>query len=275
MARSSIAASRAPRPTKLELSNLPAPVFTAVDGITQAAAALVYLIVGVAGWLRAPRDIRTRVFLAFSLANVVVFGIPTVWWLRGTTDPTKLPAAATAAMISALGLGVLLLFHFTQVFPRRRLWIRSSGIQMGVAYVLAPLTIATVVRFAPASVDKLTIGYTLVLLVFGFPLVMLLGIVLPVSAIVSLLRSHRDLQRVGPVGLKRPIEWILVSQIAGGTLAVVFAPVLTIVAPSGTLQSILTLATFAFGLLTPAAYAAAIWRYGMLEVNPDEQPAAP
>jgi hypothetical protein len=273
MARSSIAASRAPPPTKLALT-LPAPAITAVDGVTQAVAALVYVIVGVAGWLRAPRDIRTRVFLAFSLANVVVLGIPTGWWLRGATDPTKLPAVATATVISALGVGALLLFHFTQVFPRRRPWIHSSGIQMGVAYLLAPLTIGTLVRFAPASVEKLTTGYMLVLLVFGFPLLVLLGIVLPVAAIVSLLRSHRDLQQVGPVGLKRPIEWILVSQIAGGTLAVVFAPVLAVVAPNGTLQSILTLVTFAFGLLTPAAYAAAIWRYGLLEVNPDEQPAA-
>jgi hypothetical protein len=272
MARSSIAARRAPPPTKLDLRNLPAPVFTPVDGTTQAVAALVYLIVGVGGWLRAPRDIRTRVFLAFSLANVVVFGIPTVWWLRGTTDPTKLPVVAAATIMSALGVGALLLFHFTQVFPRRRPWIQSSGIQMGVAYVLAPLTIATLVRFVPDSVAKLTTSYTLVFLVFGFPLLVLLGIVLPVAAIVSLLRSHRDLQRVGPDGLKRPIEWILISQIAGGTLAVVFAPVLAVVAPNGILQSILTLATFAFGLLTPAAYAAAIWRYGLLDVDPEQPP---
>jgi hypothetical protein len=273
MAGSSIAATRAP-PTKLDLGTLSAPVFTAVDGVTQAAAALVYLTVGIAGWLRAPRDIRTRVFLAFSLANAVVFGIPTVWWLRGTTDPTKLPLGTTAAVISALGIGALLLFHFTQVFPTRRPWIKSSGIQMAAAYVLAPLTIATLVRFAPASLDKLTPGYVLVFLVFGFPLLVLLGILLPVAAILSLLRSHRDLQRVGPAGLRRPIELILISQIAGGTLAVVFAPVLAGVAPNGTLQSVLTIATFAFGLLTPAAYAAAIWRYGLLDVDVEGEPPA-
>jgi hypothetical protein len=93
--------------------------------------------------------------------------------------------------------------------------------------------------------------------------------VLPVAAIVSLLRSHRELQRTGPIGLKRPIEWILISQIAGGTLAVVFAPVLAVVAPNGMLQSALTFATFAFGLLTPAAYGAAIWKYGLLNVPID------
>jgi hypothetical protein len=231
---------------------------------------VIYLTVGGAAWLRAPRDIRTRVFFAFSIANVVVFGIPTVWWLRGMTDPTKLPVAATAAVMSALGVGALLLFHFTQVFPRRRPWIRSSGVQMAVAYVLAPLTIGTLVRFAPASVDKLTSPYVLVFLVFGFPLLVLLGFVLPVAAIVSLLRSHREVQQAGPTALKRPIEWILVSQVAGGTLAVVFAPVLAVVAPNGILQSILTVAIWGFGLLTPIAYAASIWKYRVLDVTDDE-----
>jgi hypothetical protein len=190
------------------------------------------------------------------------------------TDPTKLPAAATAAVMSALGVGALLLFHFTQVFPRRRPWIVSSGIQMAVAYVLAPLTIATLVRFAPTSIDRLTGSYTIVFLAFGFPLLVLLGFILPVAAIVSLLRSYRDVQQTGPAALKRPIEWILVSQVAGGTLAVVFAPVLAVVAPNGTLQSILTIAIWALGLLTPAAYAAAIWKYGLLDIPPDSAPAA-
>jgi uncharacterized membrane protein len=197
-----------------------------------------------------------------------------VWWLRGSTDPTKLPAAATAAVMSALGVGALLLFHFTQVFPRRRPWITSSGIQMAVAYVLAPLTIATLVRFAPASVEKLTTSYMLVFLVFGFPLLVLLGFVLPVAAIVSLLRSHREVQQTGPPRLKKPIEWILISQIAGGTLAILFAPVLNVVAPNSILQSMLTLAIWAFGLLTPAAYAAAIWKYQALDISADRPAAA-
>lgn len=214
-------------------------------------------------------------FLGFSLANVVVFGIPTVWWLRGTTDPTKLPLFATATVMAALGVGALLLFHFTQVFPRRRPWIASSGIQMAVAYLLAPLTIAILVRFAPPSIEKLTTSYMLVFLVFGFPLLVLLGFVLPVGAIVSLLRSHRDVQGVGPAVLKRPIEWILVSQVAGGTLAIVFAPVLAVIAPNGIMQSILTVAIFMFVLLTPGAYAAAIWKYGLLDVSPEPIPPSP
>ena len=103
----------------MDLVNVPAPVFTAVDGVTQGTAAVVYVAIGVVTWLRGPADIRTRVFLAFSVANLVVFGIPTLWWLRGLTDLTKLPAGATAAVMAALGEGTLLLFHFAQVFPKR------------------------------------------------------------------------------------------------------------------------------------------------------------
>ena len=252
----------------MDLTNLPAPSFTAVDGVTQGTAALCYIAIGMAAWLRAPGDVRTRVFLGFSLANLVVFGVPTFWWLRGTTDPTKLPLAATATILAALGVGALLLFHFTQVFPRRRPWIKTSGFQMAVAYCLAPVTIAGLVRFSPTSVEGIKLPYILALIVFGFPLIVLLGFVLPVAAIVSLLRSHREVQQGGLGYLKRPLELILLSQIAGGTLAIVFAPVLAVIAPNSVTQSALTVAIWAFGLLTPFAYAAAVWKFNVLMIDP-------
>lgn len=252
----------------MDLTNLPAPSFTAIDGVTQGIAAVCYMAIGIAAWLRAPADVRTRVFLGFSIANLVVFGIPTFWWLRGTTDPTKLPVAATAAVLSALGVGALLLFHFTQVFPRRRPWIKASGPQMAAAYCLVPLAIAGLVRFVPSSVDSLTVPYVLAIIVFGFPLLVLLGFVLPVAAIVSLLRSHKEVQQGGLGRLKVPLELILLSQIAGGTLAIVFAPVLTVLAPNSAIQSAVTVAIWAFGLLTPLAYAAAVWKFSVLTLDP-------
>jgi len=253
----------------MDLTTLPAPAFTLVDGVTQGLAAACYLAIGAGAWLRAPRDIRTRVFLAFSIANIVVFGLPTAWWLHGTTDPTKLPVAITSAILAGLGVGALLLFHFTQVFPRRRPWIKSSGVQMAVAYCLTPLAIAGLVRFAPANAASLTTPYTLAMIVFGFPLLVLLGIVLPVTAMVSLVRSHREAQQHGLERAKRPLEWILVSQIGGGTLAIVFAPILAVVSPNGLTQAVLTLIIWALGLLTPLAFAAAVWKYGVLSISPD------
>ena len=253
----------------MDLGNISAPTFTAVDGITQGTAAVVYLVIGVAAWLRSPADVRARVFLAFSLSNLIVFGVPTYWWLRGITDPTKLPAAATVVVMAALGLGALLLFHFTQVFPRRRQWIRESGVQMAVAYVLVPIVIAALVWFAPPSLDKITTGYILGMIVFGFPLLVLLGFVLPVTAIVSLLRTYREIQQSSLVFLKSPLEMILLSQIAGGTLAVLFAPVLAVLAPTSVMQSALTVIIWALGLMTPVAYALAVFLFNVLAISPD------
>ena len=248
---------------------MPAPVFTTLDGVTQALAAACYVSVGAAAWIRAPGDVRTRVFLAFSFANLIVFGIPTVWWLRGMSDPTKLPLAATAAITAGLGVGALLLFHFSQVFPRRRPWIKTAGAQMAIAYGLTPVVIAGLVWFAPPGFESVKPAYILAMIVFGFPLLVLLGIVLPVTAIVSLARSHRELQQSGATRLKRTVELVLLSQIGGGTLAVLFAPVLAIAAPNSAIESILTLIIWALGLLTPVAFALAVWRCNLLSISPD------
>ena len=83
----------------MDLVNLPAPTFTAVDGVTQGTAALVYLAIGAAAWLRAPSDIRTRVFFAFSLANLIVFGIQPFLKLLIPTNLTQLQYSSTSASI--------------------------------------------------------------------------------------------------------------------------------------------------------------------------------
>lgn len=251
----------------MDLTNLPMPEFTRLDAITQAIAGAVYLTVGLGAWLRAPRDIRTRVFLGFSLANLVVFVVPAISWIRGLTAGGTLPRSATATLLSGLGVGALLLFHFTQVFPRRRPWIRTAGIQMAVAYILTPFAISGLIVFMPPNPALITAPYVLAVVVFGFPLMVLLGFVVPVAAIFSLVKSHREVQQDGLTRMKLPLEWILISQIAGGTLALVFAPVLTVVAPDSATQAGLTLVIWALGLLTPLAVAAAVWKFDLLSID--------
>jgi hypothetical protein len=140
--------------------------------------------------------------------------------------------------------------------------------QMPIAYCLAPLTIAGLVRFMPANVKVLTAPYILAVIVFGFPLLVLLGFVIPIAAIVSLFRSHQEIQKQGLDRLKLPLELILISQIAGGTLAIVFAPLAAVLAPQSATQAVLTVMICAFGLLTPLAYAAAVWKFDVLAVDP-------
>jgi hypothetical protein len=110
----------------------------------------------------------------------------------------------------------------------------------------------------------------LALIVFGFPLLVLLGFVVPVTAVVSLVRSHREiLQHEALAHLKSPIEWILISQIAGGTLLILFAPVLATLAPNSLALTMVTLLIWALGLLTPFAFAAAVWKYDVLAISAD------
>ena len=141
-------------------------------------------------------------------------------------------------------------------------------LQMAVAYCLAPLTIAGLLWFAPESVEGLKPPYVLAMIVFGFPLIVLLGIVLPVTAIVSLARSHRELP-TGAIHLRRALELILLSQVAGGMLAAVFAPILAVAAPNSLSQSLLTVIIWALGLLTPVAFAVAVWKGNLLSLSAD------
>jgi hypothetical protein len=140
---------------------------------------------------------------------------------------------------------------------------------MALAYCLAPMTIGGMVWFAPPSVAAMTRPYILLMIVFGFPLIVLVGIVLPVTAIVSLARSHRELPQTGGRELKRAIEMILLSQIAGGMLAALFAPVVAVAAPNSVSQSMLTLLIWILGLLTPLAFAIAVWRGDLLSISAD------
>ena len=61
---------------------------------------------------------------------------------------------------------------------------------------------------------------------------------------------------------------ILLSQVAGGVLAIVFAPILAGIAPNSISLLIVTGMVWALGLLTPAAFAAGIWVYRLLEIDP-------
>ncbi len=245
------------------------PTMTALDAVTQGIAALAYLAIGTAAWLRAPADPRTRVFLAAALANAAAFGLPAVSWVRGNSDPLNLARWQMAALLSALGLGALLLLHFMQVFPRRRPWIRGAPWQLPAAYVLTPLVIGGLIVYWPKDLASISTWYVVVAFVFGFPLLVTLGVVVPIAGILSLVKSYRELENYGAGRLRTPLALILISQLAGGALALVFAPVLAVVAPNSMAQNILTITIWALGLLTPLAFASAVWQHDALSLPSD------
>jgi hypothetical protein len=266
------------------------PEFTAFDMVTQLTAAAVYLSVGLAALVHAPRDVRTRVFAAFSTMQVVAVGIMAGGWFLGEKDPLAFKRVPLALVLSALSVGAILMFHFSQVFPRRRPWIIGSGPQLPIAYALTPIAVFLLVAWWPATAAEATPQFGLVFVVFGFPLMVLLGLVLPVASIVSLLHSlreagprHGDPRWIGRVdgeshdtgepiapirpasAARVPLAGIILSQLAGGALSVLVLGPLTVAAPESMAVGVVAIAVWLLGLLTPAAFAAGVWKYGVLE----------
>ncbi len=236
------------------------PSLTWIDAVTQGIAGLVYLAVGLGAWRRAPRDERTRVFLGLALVNLVTFEVPAAAWLAGLVDITALPRSIFQALFVSMAAGAILLFHFCQVFPWRRPWIERHRQLLIVVYVVVPAATGVLVASAPANLLEMSYGYGAAMLIVGVPLVILLTMVLPVGGIVSLVKSYRDARSPADRPLRKPLLWLLVSQIAGGTIALIFAPVLATLATGFTARMALTLVSWGLGLLTPAAFAAGMAR---------------
>jgi hypothetical protein len=269
------------------------PELTAFDVVTHLISALVYIAVGVTGLAQAPRDVRTRVFAALGVTHAVGFLIPAAAWFLGEKDPLAFNRVPLAVMLSALSVGALLMFHFSQVFPRRRPWIRESGMQLPIAYALTPVAVFLLVRWWPASEGSATPAFGLTFVVFGFPLMVLLGLVLPIASIVSLVRSLREASlharrhdtadpfrpappegQVNTASARVPLSGILLSQLGGALLSIIVLAPLSALAPESFAVVIVALTVWLFGLVTPLAYAAGIWKYGVLEISdtsPDVQ----
>lgn len=239
------------------------PELTALDVVTQLVAATVYLAVGLAALAHAPRDERTRVFAALGVVQAIAFCIPAAAWFLGEEDPLAFNRVPLAVMLSALSVGAILMFHFSQVFPRRRPWIAASGPQLPIAYALTPIVVFTLVNWWPSAPAQATQQFGLVFIVFGFPLMVLLGLVLPIASIVSLLRSLRD----ATGGVRVPLGGIILSQLVGGALSILVLGPLTVAAPESMLVVVVALMVWVMGLLTPLAYAAGIWKYDVLAIG--------
>jgi hypothetical protein len=246
-------------------SLFPTPVIGSLEAMTSAISALVYVAVGVAALAKAPRDARVRLFFVLSLTSIAPYLTPVLFWWRGADAQFTKPL--TLSLILSVIVGGIALFHFLQVFPWRRPWIRHHGPWLAAAYAVCPLLAIGMMLAAPDRLDESTPAFALTILVLGVPLLVLVGLVFPFGGLLSIYASWLDAKRLDVRNAQRPALAMLVSQLAGGILAIIIVPLLHIVLPSGPWITIASALLFGFGLLMPLAFAAAIWMDGVLQID--------
>jgi hypothetical protein len=101
------------------------------------------------------------------------------------------------------------------------------------------------------------------------PILVLLGIVVPFAGLLSLFKSWQEAKARNLPAARRVTMWMLVSQLGGGVLTILVIPLLRLVAPTGPWVTIAAALLFGFSLLMPIAFAAAVWRFRLLESSPD------
>ncbi len=266
------------------------PVVTAFDAISSLLSAAVYIVVAAAALTEAPRDPRARAFLAVALAGLAPYGITAVIWERGPHAAATKSAIVLVAL--SLMMGSLLLLHFTQLFPWRRPWIRAHAqwLWSGYAGIVSLVGALALVTPSFSAMDGLAVGTpgvgaagigavspelvvgALGLLAVLVPVLLLLGVVVPLAGLTSLYRSWLLARSRGLDAARQTTMWMLVSQMAGGVLTILVIPLLRLVAPRGPWVTIAAALLFAFGLLMPLAFAVAVWRYRMLDTPVDALP---
>lgn len=248
------------------------PGLTAPEAAMQMASILVYIACAAAALAEAPRDERTRVFSLLAAMNGLVVGIPIIFWWLGIEDPTAGGRAPLATMMASLSVATLALFHLSQVFPRRRPWILTAGPQLPVAYAVAPVIVVLLIRLAPLKNEEPSGAFIALAIAFGFPLIVLNGLVLPIATIMSFLRSFRESPlRDGLPDARPPIAGFLTSMLLGTAVAVLALGPLQALAPESPATTLVSATVWLLGLLMPLAFAGGVWRYRVLEI-PIESP---
>ena len=97
---------------------------------------------------------------------------------------------------------------------------------------------------------------------------------MPFGALMSLYKSWLTAKAAGAEPARVTLFWILVSQMAGGVLTILIIPLLHLVAPTGPWVTIAAVLLFGFGLLMPLAFAGGVWKFGVLELDPESPPSS-
>jgi hypothetical protein len=269
------------------------PSATAFEAIAAIVSATLYLVVGAGALARAPRDVRARVFLAIALASAAPYSVTALIWARGSGAAFTLPVVVAVGL--SLMFGSLTLFHFAQVFPWRRPWIRSHARWLYAGYLAVAIVGVTIAITAGAVTWKMAGAFAdleasgsgglgavsagiseaaaIVIVLVGLPVLFALGVAVPFAALWSLYKSWLAAKSAGVQSARVTTYWILISQMAGGVLTILIIPLLRFVAPTGPWVTIAAVLLYVFGLLMPIAFAAGVWNYRVLDLDPDGLPA--
>jgi len=252
-------------------------MFAIWTGVVSAA---LYLAIGIGAIACAPTDSRTRTFFTIALASLAPYLLPALLGHIGYGTMLMVAAITTGA---SLAVGSVALFHFTQVFPLRRPWIRAHAIWLVAGYLVLPpgamigaLALLPIVRMTAAmdasagsgGLGAVSSGVALVFLVVLIPVIFVIAIVLPFAALLSLYKSWQEAKREGRDSARVATLTILISQLAGGVLTILVVPILHLVAPASAWAMVAATMLFACGLLFPIAFAAAVWKYRLV-LQPD------
>jgi hypothetical protein len=245
------------------------PDATLFDAATAAIAAILYLGVALGAIVRAPRDERVRVFLVVAVASAVAYAGPALqyWW--------KIPMISRAVVVPtlvALVVGAVALFHFALVFPWRRPWLHAHREWVLAAYAVGPMAVLWLAWLAPSSLDALETPYLLVLAAVGLPLLVGVGVALPLVGLFVLYKNVLRARDLRIEAARVPVLGVFVSQLAGGILAALVSPLVHVIAPPGPWAAAVAGAIFGFGTLMPISFAAGIWKYGVLDLDIETVP---
>jgi hypothetical protein len=263
-----------------EVTVFGAPSATAFDALSSLTSAGVYAIVALAALAQAPHDARVRVFLAVALAGIAPYWITAQIWVWGWH--AALSKSAVLFVVLSLMMGSLALFHFTQVFPWRRPWIKAHGSRLWAAYLVIPAFTGVVALLTPGfnagdgGLGAVSAGGPILLLLVAAGFVMavavVLGIVVPFAALLSLYKSFLVARARGIESARRTTSLMLISQLGGGVLTILVVPLMRLMAPRGPLVTIASVLLFACAMLMPLAFALGVWRLQVLELDIDALP---
>jgi hypothetical protein len=239
------------------------PAATALDAVASGVSLLVYLGVALAAIARAPGDARARTFLAVAIASAVPYALSPLQWWKGNGAYT---AAVIALTASSFALGSVALFHFAQVFPRRRPFVAAHFAWVLAAYLLVPVPVAVAAWIVGGLVTSVVdtgsdgLGAVLpieaeVLLLLIIPLIFVVGIVMPFAGVMSLFKSWQESGRDGRARDRQATLWMLASQLGGGVLAILVLPMLHLVGIGAPWSLVLAALSYTFALLLPFAFA--------------------